>query len=164
MLIGGLLLDLFKTKGLVFIGFGVLFSIAMCARLYSVYLFRKQYSPKFKLRRGYYFSFKDFLTRGLKTDFGKFVSFVSLMHLAVYIGSPFVAVYLLKQLELSYIWFTVITLSASVYSLIMMPIWGKFADKYGNRLVLVLCTIFIPFKGVFYCRNISDEVRGRNSE
>lgn len=150
MLIAGFLLDFFKTKGFVLTGFTILFSIAMVSRFYSVYLFKKHYAPKIKLRKGYYFSFYQFIHRSLKNNFGKFAVFVGLIHLAAFISSPFVAVYMLKELEFSYIWFTVITLSASVFSLAVLPFWGKFTDKYGNRLTLFLCAIFIPLVPILW--------------
>ena len=119
MLIGGLLLDLFKTNGFVFIGFGVLFSIAMLARLYSIVLFKKQYAPKFKLKKGYYFSFWDFLIKSPKTNFGMFSIFRALIAFSCSISAPLLAVYLLRHLEFDYITYMVIILSASLRYLLL---------------------------------------------
>ena len=109
MLVAGLTLDLFKTNGLIFVGFSILFSIGMASRLYSGKLLGEQYQPALKLKRGYYFSFWQFLGRMRKTNFGKFAIFSSLMSLAVAISAPFFTVYMLKELNLSIynyqIWF-----------------------------------------------------------
>jgi MFS family permease len=144
VLLAGFLLDFFKTKGLVLIGFSVLFSIAMVARMVSLSVLARQYHPKFKLEKGYYFSFRNFLSHSYKNNFGRFALFFGLMYFAVNIASPFFAVYMLEELEFSYILFTVITLSAGVFSLLFIPFWGKFSDRYGNHLVLKICSLFIP--------------------
>jgi hypothetical protein len=40
-------------------GFMILFGLALFGRLMSWRCFRKQYEPKIKLKKGYYFSFWD---------------------------------------------------------------------------------------------------------
>jgi len=150
MLVAGFVLDYFKTKGLVLVGFTIIFTVAMLARVYSIFLFKRIYNPKMKLKKGYYFSFWDFLKRCMENNFGRFAVFVGLIHLAVAISSPFFAVYMLKELGFTYKWFTFITLSSSVFSLIALPFWGRFTDKYGNRLALVLSSIFIPIVPILW--------------
>jgi len=150
MLIAGFLLDFFKTKGLILFGFALLFSIGMIARIYSFFLLRKQYSPKLVLKDGYYFSFWQFLKKLPESNFGKFSLYLGLMYFAVSIASPFFNVYMLNQLNLSYVWFTIINLSASVFSLIALPFWGKFADKYGNRRMLLICSFFVPLVALLW--------------
>ncbi|MFA5020115.1 MAG: MFS transporter [Candidatus Pacearchaeota archaeon] len=150
MLVFGFVLDLFKTKGLILTGFTLLFSVSMFSRLYSSYLFTKQYNPKFKLKRGYYFSFFDFIKHSLGTNFGRFTLFMGLLHLAVYIASPFFAVYMLDELKLSYTWFTILTISQTVFSIVFMPFWGKFTDRYGNRLAILICCLMIPLVPILW--------------
>ncbi len=144
ILIGGFFLDFFKTQGLVLFGFAILFFIAFIARFISIIMLSKQYHPNFKLKKGYYFSFYDFIKYSPKNNFGRFAIFVGAMYLAVAIASPFFTVHMLKELEYSYALFTVVNLSASVFSLMTLSFWGKFADKYGNHLVLKICSFFIP--------------------
>ena len=150
MLAAGFILDFYKTKGLILAGFTIIFSVSMLARLYSNFLFTKHYDPKLKLSKGYYFSFNDFVRHGIKTNFGKFTLFVALINLAVAISAPFFTVYMLEDLKLNYFWFTLINISSVVFSLIFMPLWGKFADRYGNRLTLVLSTIFLPIVPILW--------------
>lgn len=144
MLGAGFILDFFKTKGLIFIGFAIIFSIAMFARLYSVLIFKKHYEPKIKLKKDYYFSLAQFTKRGFSDNFGKFVLFATLFYLAVSIASPFFTVYMINELGFSYFWFTLINVSISFFTILTLPFWGKFSDRYGNRLVIVLSGIFIP--------------------
>ncbi|MEA3329594.1 MAG: MFS transporter [Nanoarchaeota archaeon] len=145
MLIAGFVLDFFKTKGIVLIGFLILFTIAGFARFFSFFLFKKHYDPGIKLKRGYYFSFFDFLKHARNNNFGKFAIFTSLIFLAVSVSSPFFAVYMLDELKLSYVWFIAITLAPGILSLIVLPFWGRVADKYGNRLVIFISALAVPF-------------------
>src|SRR3989344_1579015 len=69
-LIAGFLLDFFKTKGLVFIGFTILFFFASILRLIASYFFSKHYEPKLKLKKDYYFSFLEFLRKAPQNNFG----------------------------------------------------------------------------------------------
>lgn len=138
------LLDFFKTKGLVLVGFSLLFSIACMARLISVFLFKKHYEPKFRLEKGYYFPLWQFIKKAYSNNFGRFVIFVSLIHFATAIAGPFFAVYMLKDLNFSYTAFMLVNVTSSLASLISMPIWGKFSDKYGNRELLRIGSILIP--------------------
>lgn len=150
MLIGGLLLDFFKTKGFVLLGFTILFSVGMFARIYSYLLLRKQYNPKLVLKEGYYFSFWQFLKKLPESNFGIFSLYLGLMYFAVSIAAPFFSVYMLKELNLSYTWFTIINLSSSVFSLLALPFIGKFGDKYGNRRLLMICSIFVPLVPILW--------------
>ena len=140
-LIGGLILDISKTHGLVLFGFSIIFFIAFIARMTSYSYFRKQYSPKFKLERKYYFSIWSFIKRF--DNFGKFAVYNAFFNLVLMIASPFFAVYMLKELNFSYLTFTIISMSSSIFILIFAPLSGKFADKYGNRKLFSLgCLLF----------------------
>lgn len=143
-LIAAFLLDYFKTKGFALLGFSILFSIAGFSRLISAYLFKKHYEPKLKLEKGYYFSFLQFIKKGIKTNFGKFALFISMLYLVTYIASPFFAVYMLKELKFSYTTYMALNITSTIAALLFLPFWGRFSDKYGNKKTLVISSIFIP--------------------
>ena len=149
MLIGGFILDYFKETKL-FIGFCVLFGLACIARAISLYLLTKHHEPELKLQKGYYFSFKQFLIKAPNNNFGKFTIFVALMMFATAIASPFFSVYMLKELEFSYTQWILVTISSSLSSLLLMPLWGKFADKYGNLKVIQITGALIPLVPLFW--------------
>jgi MFS family permease len=88
-------------------------------------------------------------------NFGKFVIFVSLLTFASSVAGPFFSVYLLKNLNIpalkgGYVFYFIITLSASVATILFMPLWGKLSDKYGNLRVMKITGIFIPLVAIFY--------------
>lgn len=145
MLFAGFLLDYFKTNGFVLLGFSIIFLVAFVSRLLSGYLIVKHYEPNFKLKKGYYFSFFEFIKHANENNFGRFVLFVGVLFFAVSIASPFFAVYMLNELQFSYLWYTLITLFPVVLSIIVLPFWGRIADKYGNRLVIFISSLSVPF-------------------
>jgi len=137
-------LNFFKSKNWTMLGFAVLFFLAFIFRLMSWNSFRRKYEPKIKLKEGYYFSFWNFLAQAPKTNFGKFTIFHGFFSFACAIASPLFAVYLLRNLQLPYTTYMIIALSSSVFSLAVMEILGKFADKYGNYLIMGITSILIP--------------------
>lgn len=153
-LTAGFILDYFKNTK-IFLAFALFFFLAFIGRSISAYFFTKQYEPEFRVQEGYYFSFLQFLKRMFYNNFGHFVIFVSLMTFATAVAGPFFAVYLLndlniKSIQLGYFYYFLITLSASVTSIIFMPVWGKFSDKYGNLKVMKLTGVLIPLVPLSY--------------
>lgn len=149
-ILGGFLLDYFTTRGLILIGFSIFFFLACVFRLISAGLFNKHYEPKLKLEKDYYFTLLQFIKKAPSTNFGKFVIFVSLFYIGVMVGGPFISVYMLKSLNLSFTTYMIINMSASVATLLFMPIWGRFADKYGNRQLLKIGSFLVGIMPVLW--------------
>ena len=149
LLCAGFILDYFKHT-YIFIGFAIIFFFAFIGRSISTYYFTKQYEPYLKVDKEYYFTFGKFIKNAPKNNFGKFVIFGGIFQFAVSIASPFFAVYILKQLNFSYIWYTLIIVANLVCRLVFMPIWGKFADKYGNISVITITAKLIPLIPALY--------------
>ncbi len=145
MLVCGFVLNYFQGISNVFIGFLILFGVAFLSRLVSGFLITKHYDPELKLEKGYYFSFWQFIKKTPQSNFAKFSIFVSLISLATAIASPFFSVYMLRDLKFNYGIWTLISISGSVAALLFMPLWGKFADKYGNLKVMRLTGALVPF-------------------
>lgn len=137
-----------RSLNMIIIGFMVLFFIAAIFRYISGFLLSKHYVKPIKLQKEYYFSFWQFIKKAPSNNFGKFTIFVVLMNLAMNIAGPFFAVYMWKDLQFNPILFTAINVSASIFSILFVPMWGKFADKYGNRELIRLGTailLLVPF-------------------
>ncbi len=137
-------LNYFKKSNWTMIGFAILFFLAFIARIICWRIFKRQYEPKIKLKKSYYFSFFDFIKKAPKNNFGKFSIFRLLLSFSCHISSPLLVIYLLRYLKFDYTIYMIIILSSSLFSLIVLKIWGKFADRYGNYRVLGITTILIP--------------------
>ena len=137
-------LDYFKNKGLVMQGFMILFGIAMLSRLISWRLLKTQYEPRIKIKKDSYFSFWDFTINAHKNNFGRFSIFRAFLGFSANISSVFIAVYLLRYLEFTYVTYMIVILSGTLFAIMVMGLWGKFADKYGNYKTMCITTIAIP--------------------
>lgn len=144
-LLAALVLDYFKTKGMVLMGFATIFLVASISRMISAYLLSRHYDPKFKLEEGYYFSFWQFVKKAPTNNFGKFVIYAGIFYFAVMVSSPFFTVYMLKHLGFSYTTFMLVNISSTVYTFLFSPVMGKFADRYGNRELLKISGFLLPF-------------------
>ncbi len=148
MLISGYFLDLFD-KG-VFVGFFVLFIIGIIGRLMSLYYTAKMHEPEFTLKKKFQFSFFEFVKRMPFNNFGRFTIYIALMYFAVYVASPFFTVYMLKDLHLSYLKYTILTIGSGLATLIGLPLWGKFSDKYGNIRSLKITGFLVPIAPLLF--------------
>ena len=148
MIIAGVILNYFGKDN--FLGFFIILLIACIGRFCSGYMFTRQYEPEFKYDEGYYFSPIEFIKKMSSNNFGRFVILVSGISFATAIAAPFFAVYMLRDLNFSYIDFTLVTLSAPLATLLFVPVWGKFADKFGNLKVLKITGYLIPLIPVYW--------------
>ena len=137
-------LDYLKSKELAMFGFATLFFLALIFRILSYKAIRKQYEPELKRKKKKESSFFKFVKNTPKTNFGKFTIFRASFALVASISGPFLAVYLLRYLEFSYPTYMIVIMSSTIFSLFVIELWGKFADKYGNYRTLLLTSIITP--------------------
>ena len=149
-LISAFVLDYYKNKGILFIGFVILFVIAAIGRYISGILLTRHYNPDYEINKESYFGFLQFVKKSPKNNFGKFVIFVSLINLTTYFAAPFFTVYMLKDLGYSYTTFIIVTMSASLFTILSISYLGKFGDKYGNKMLLSVGSIIIPFSSFLW--------------
>lgn len=141
---GGALLYVAKRHDNVFIGFAVLFSIAIVARFFSSYLISQMLDlPQHKSKESE-FTFWMFLKRYPESNFVKFVFYVASITFTTYLSAPYFSVYMLRDLKFDYLSYMAITLASTFTSLIAFPIWGRHADVVGNARILKTTSIFIP--------------------
>ena len=140
---GAFLLDFLKTKNLTLFGFIILFLIALISRIISKYYLSKHYEPIIKIEKEHYFSFFTFIKKAPSNNFGRFAIFKALLNGATAIGGPFFIVYMLKDLQFSYLTMIIVQMSGTFFTLIFINLWGKFSDKYGNYEVLKITMIII---------------------
>jgi MFS family permease len=153
--IAGWFLGVIKDK---FTGFVILFFSAGISRLISGYFISKMEDIETKISPEKAFSYIEFIKRGQESNFVKYVFFVSLFNFAVFISAPFFSVYMLRELKMTYLEYTIVTLSTALAGLLFLPFWGKTADKIGNvkvikvtgLLICILPILWIFSKNFFY--------------
>jgi len=155
LFIGGFILSQIKEIN-VFYGFGIIFGISLIARLFSAYYLKKMYEPRYVVKKKDYFSFIDFVKRMRSTNYGIFVLFIFFFKFSVEIAGPFFAVYMLRDLQFSYLTYVFLIAASTVVTFIAMPYWGKYTDRFGNRTILKVTAFLIPVVPVlwFFSQNI----------
>ncbi|MBN1850985.1 MAG: MFS transporter [Deltaproteobacteria bacterium] len=139
LLPAGILLYIFERAGIPEWGFLVIFSIAFLARLNSVRWLSKYADPDFQIRADQVFTFRQFIKRSPHSNFAKFVFFIGAINFSVAFSAPYFALYMLRDLQFSYIEFTLVTGAATVTQFLTFRYWGGLSDRFGNKKILNLC-------------------------
>jgi len=144
LIVAGIILDLFDRNAYTLAGYLLIFAVAMGARLVSVYYLWQMLDPSHHVA-SLESPFKAGITKQLfKSRFIHFSSFYALMQLAVAIASPFFIVYQLRDLQFSYLEYTVSTSMSVLMQFIALNRWGRISDVFGNRLILATTGFMIP--------------------
>ncbi|MCD4759374.1 MFS transporter [archaeon] len=155
--LGGFILTYAKdTLGDAYIGFAVIFVLALLARFASVFFLNKQYEPKLKIEKEKEFALKDFIfhfsKRFKKGHFNTAVLYFSFISFGIYFIAPYIVAFMLKDLNFSYMQYAAAIASYLVVQVTLLPIWGKILDKYGSLSILKLTGILMvinPFLWIF---------------
>lgn len=139
LLAGGAILHLLEKSGQAGTGFLVIFVVALAARLNSVRWLKRYDNPDFRILPEAYFTFGQFLRRSPKSNFAQFVFFIGVINFAVAFSSPYFALYMLRDLNFSYLQFTAVTSVAMVVQFLTFRYWGELSDSFGNKKILNLC-------------------------
>jgi MFS family permease len=143
LILAGFLLQ--KVSGISLIyAFGIIFFIAMVARLLSAYMYTKVYEPEYYFDESYKFSFFGFLKNLKKTNFGIFVIYMCVFTFSFRIAAPYFSVYMFNYLGFDYLKFTLIAAASTLTTILSMPIWGKYIDEFGNKRIMALTGFCIP--------------------
>jgi MFS family permease len=126
-------------------GYLILFSVAFISRLVSVYHLAKMYDPPGNVA-AIEVPVEKLTWKQLKDSrFAGFSVFFALIQFSVAVGSPFFAIYLLRDLGFSYVEFMALSASTVLMQFVTLSRWGRISDIFGNRVILSLCGRLIPF-------------------
>jgi MFS family permease len=139
----GMALEFFEQRTLAHWGFAVIFAVALAARLYSLAQLMRMHEPLARLAPLTMPPLGGLLDRMRGSDFAKFALFIGFMNLAVAIASPFFTLYMLRDLQFSYLEFTAVTAFYVLMQFTALKLWGRLSDVFGNlRVVQVTSSVF----------------------
>jgi MFS family permease len=78
-----------------------------------------------------------------QTNFGTFTLATSLLSLAANFSAPFFAVHMLRNLKLSYVEYTVLTVTATAATVGFLGLWGRIIDRLGAIVPIRFCALGI---------------------
>ena len=142
LVIAGLILHTFDTSGRTYAGFAIIFLIAFMARAVSVYHLSYLHEPMSEAPPDMHIS--HWWASLVRTGAVSFSTYFALMNAAVGVSAPFFAVYMLRDLKLSYLAFMVLTGTSVFTQFLTLTTWGRIADIYGNRLILLVTSMTLP--------------------
>lgn len=147
--IAGLILHLFAGWEMTYWGFVAIFTLASIFRLLSAWHLSKMYDPPghvAAINTGLGGLWQVYRESGLLP----FTAFFACMQLSVAIASPYFALYMLRDLEFSYLGFMFNTAASVCVQFLTLNRWGRLSDLFGNRLILATTGFIIPVMPVLW--------------
>lgn len=149
--VAGLFIGLFLDRLSDFVGFAILFSIVAIFGVIDIACFiwikDPPHAPKPKT------SFKELCKEPFQnSNYAKYLLFAAVWNFGINFVAPFFNVYMLENLGMKY--FSVFILSqfvSNVATILFVRVWGRAADKYGNKPVLVICGTGMALVAFLWC-------------
>jgi MFS family permease len=144
---GGVLLSYTEMADRAWLGFGLLFGVAAIGRLVSAYLLWRMHDPELESAQTA-MRLRDSLLHikeSLKDPtFRHYSFFVACFQGAVAVSAPFFAMYMLRDLQFTYLQFSLNSIASIATQFLLLRFWGRFSDRFGNHLVMVMSSCAIP--------------------
>ena len=141
-LVAGFLLQSLSHN--VFLGFALLFGGAMVFRLLSFNFLARMYEPPMIPEKPGTPGLLDMLRTFRTSNLGRFTIFIAVMYFSIMLSGAFFSVYMLRDLKLSYLTFTLVNCSSTVSTIACLRFWGRRADRAGNLKILRITGCLLP--------------------
>ena len=92
----------------------------------------------------------------LDPNFLKFLLYFSFWAFAVNISAPFYILYMLDNLNIDVSWVTLYGSFRAATTLVMMVVWGKLADRIGNRPIMLFVGVLLALLPLLWIVTGSD--------
>jgi MFS family permease len=79
-----------------------------------------------------------------------FLIYVALWGFAVNLSTPFFNLYMLENLNVDITWVTLFNSLSSGANMLMLLVWGRLSDRYGNRPLLIFVGMAISISPLFW--------------
>jgi MFS family permease len=146
-IIGGSVLSLSANRGLTWLGFAMLFGIAAGGRMISSLLLGRMHDPEPDSAQNamrLLDSWRHVRESLREPTFRNYSFFVACNQGAVALSAPFFAVYMLRDLQFTYLQYSINSIASIATQFVMLHFWGRFSDRFGNHLVMVISSCMIP--------------------
>jgi MFS family permease len=108
------------------------------------------YLPDHSQGRGLAHTLRSMKRSFADSRFRRFTLFLAGMQCMVALSAPFFAVYMLRDLQFTYLQFTLNTAASILVQFVLLRYWGRIADRKGNRYVMALAATVIPVLPVLW--------------
>ena len=131
-------------------GFVLIFLLALASRVISILFLNRQFEPRYRVSPGLEPGFLELLKRNEFANYRSFVLYLGLMNFAVFISGPFFTPYMLKDLGMDYLTFTLVNGVSILIKVLALPVWGRAVDRFGARRVMSLAGYLMPIVPVLW--------------
>jgi MFS family permease len=132
LVLGGLWLKQFPKESPT--GFATMFAFGTILAVLATAIIWRIKEPAYKDHQHH--AIKEFFT--VEGPMKRFLAFAVAFNFAFMIASPFFAVYMLKNLEISYEYYGIATAMATLAQVIFSHYIGKLTDKFGDKPLAIL--------------------------
>lgn len=129
--------------------FLVAFAIGMLARTTSAWFLSKQPEP-FPAEHESSTLLRRMITPFLDPMYRKYLNFTIWWEFSFYLASPFFAVYMLQQLEVTFGTVAVLAGLTTAANLLTQQYWGRLSDRFGNQQVLRLTCLILTLEPLLW--------------
>jgi len=150
LVLGGLWLKQFPKESP--LGFALMFAFGIILGIASIIVFRKLDEPAYQDHEHH--ELKEFFT--LRGQMKPFVAFNVLFNFAFMLASPFVTVYMLTTLEMSYAFFGIAAAIPTLSKVLFAHVIGKLTDQLGDKPFAIIGhfgTALVPLLFLFITPN-----------
>jgi MFS family permease len=149
--VAGLLIGLFLDRLNNLVGFAILFSVVAIFGMIDIACFIWIKDPPHPPRPKS--SFRELCMEPFQNpNYVKYLSFAAVWNFGINFATPFFNVYMLENLGMKY--FNVFILSqfvSNVATILFVRVWGRIADKYGSKPVLMICGTGMVMISFLWC-------------
>ena len=133
---GGMILQLGKGQGVEFEAYALIFTLALAARGVSASFLSSQREPR-TLEVGDTSISPAVIRKHVRTGgHGRLLLFLLTFQAGVMVASPYFTPYMLAELELSYLQYTVLSATAFGSRVLALPFLGRYVRRVGTKRVL----------------------------
>ena len=131
-------------------GFVLIFLLAMVCRLVSILFLNRQFEPQYRVSSAKEPGWRELLGQKEFKNYRSFVLYLGLMNFAVFTSGPFFTPYMLKDLRMDYLTFTLVNGVSILIKVLSLPIWGRAVDRFGAKRVMTLAGYLMPVVPVLW--------------
>lgn len=146
----GWVLSLWQHSTAAWWGFVLIFALAGSARILSALALSPVQDIHPTAHQEAQQGFRGFFRLSATKDFRRFLLFSGLMHASVLIAGPFFVLYMLQDLQLSYIGYGGWLAAGLLGQLLTLQAWGQFGDRFGNKALLSITGFTVPILPMLY--------------
>ena len=144
MMLASLIVSRFSGWNLPWVGFGILFLTASAARLSCARLVSMHADPPIDRRALTPLHAPGWWGRLRRSPYAYFALVQTLLGGSFAIAAPFFGLYMLRDLQWSYIQFTTITVVFLLAQIAVIKWWGHLCDRHGTRVVFQTTCFLLP--------------------